>query len=93
MIIREGKIVETGTLQELRHLTRSTLTLVAKGDVGELAKLNGVYDFQQKGQEVRFAIDNKSLNTILAAVAKLNVEKFEVVPPTLEDLFIRHYEG
>ena len=93
VIIREGKIVETGTLQGLRHLTRSTLTLVAKGNVGELAKLNGVYDFQQKGQEVRFAIDNKSLNTILAAVAKLNVEKFEVVPPTLEDLFIRHYEG
>ncbi|MBO0448225.1 ABC transporter ATP-binding protein [Enterococcus sp. MJM12] len=93
VIIREGKIVETGTLQELRHLTRSTVSLVAKGDVASLADVTGVYDFSQKGTEVKFAIDNKALNTILAAVAKFEVEKFEVVPPTLEDLFIRHYEG
>lgn len=93
VIIREGKIVETGTLQELRHLTRSTVSLVAKGDVARLADVTGVYDFSQKGTEVKFAIDNKALNTILAAVAKFEVEKFEVVPPTLEDLFIRHYEG
>ncbi|MGX7176715.1 ABC transporter ATP-binding protein [Enterococcus saigonensis] len=93
VIIREGKVVETGTLQQLRHLTRSTVTLVAKGDLTNLADVAGVYDFTQKGMEVKFAIDNKTLNTILATVAKLDVEKFEVVPPTLEDLFIRHYEG
>lgn len=93
VIIREGKVVETGTLQQLRHLTRSTVTLVAKGDLTNLADVAGVYDFTQKGMEVKFAIDNKTLNTILAMVAKLDVEKFEVVPPTLEDLFIRHYEG
>ena len=92
VIIREGKVVETGTLQELRHVTRSTVTLVAQGDVAHLENITGVYDFKQKGTEVKFAIDNKALNTILAAVAKLEVEKFEVVPPTLEDLFIRHYE-
>ncbi|MFC6171882.1 ABC transporter ATP-binding protein [Loigolactobacillus jiayinensis] len=91
-IIRQGKIVETGTLDELRHLTRSTVRLVAEQDPHDLATLRGVYDFTQKGAQVTFSVDNSALNTVLRAVTTLGVKKFEVVPPTLEDLFMRHYE-
>ncbi|KAF1304967.1 MULTISPECIES: ABC transporter ATP-binding protein [Enterococcus] len=93
VIIRQGKVVETGTLDELRHLTRSTVTLTADGDVSSLASLQGVHDFVQKEHQAKFSADNQYINDILLAAAKLGVKKFESVPPTLEDLFMRHYEG
>ncbi|WP_053217365.1 ABC transporter ATP-binding protein [Virgibacillus senegalensis] len=92
-IIRQGEIVETGTLDELRHLTRSTVTLATKEDVAEMAGLKGVFDFNQKDNEATFSVDNQHLDDILLKASKLGVKKFESVPPTLEDLFMRHYEG
>lgn len=92
VIIRQGKIVETGTLDELRHLTRSTVTVVTEGDVSGMASVNGIYDFKQKGSQATFSVDNEHINNILSEAAKLGVKKFESVPPTLEDLFMRHYE-
>lgn len=92
VIIREGNVVETGTLDEMRHLTRSTVTVATQGDIAALAQVQGVHDFVQKGQQATFSIDNQHLNALLAASSQLKVTKFEVVPPTLEDLFIRHYE-
>ncbi|WP_087973489.1 ABC transporter ATP-binding protein [Oceanobacillus rekensis] len=93
VIIRQGKIVETGTLDELRHLTRSTVTLATEGDVAEMAGINGVFDFKQKDNQATFSADNQYINDILMEASKLGVKKFESVPPTLEDLFMRHYEG
>lgn len=93
VIIRQGEIVETGTLDELRHLTRSTITLATEGDVAEMAAVKGVHDFTQKDHEATFSADNRYINDILIEATKLGVNKFEAVPPTLEDLFMRHYEG
>lgn len=92
IIIRQGKVVESGTLDELRHLTRSMITVVTEGDVSTLAQVEGVHDFVQKDQQARFSADNEDINAILKAATALNVKKFEAVPPTLEDLFMRHYE-
>ncbi len=91
-IIRQGKVVETGTLDELRHLTRSTVTLVTIGNVAEMAAVNGVHDFKQMGNQAVFSADNEYINDILSEAVRLGVKKFESVPPTLEDLFMRHYE-
>ncbi|OTP10179.1 ABC transporter ATP-binding protein [Enterococcus sp. 10A9_DIV0425] len=93
VIIRQGKIVETGSLDELRHLTRSTVTLVTKENLVHLSQLSGVYDFQQQGNQATFSVDHSSMNQLLIEATKLGVEKFEAVPPTLEDLFMRHYEN
>lgn len=93
VIIRQGKIVETGTLDELRHLTRSKVTIATKGDVREMAHVHGVYDFEQKDNHATFSADHQYLDDILLSASKLGVRKFESVPPTLEDLFMRHYEG
>ena len=92
VIIRQGKVVESGTLDELRHLTRSTITVVTEGDVSNMKSVNGVHDFKQNGKQATFSADNKYMNDILTQAAKLGVKKFESVPPTLEDLFMRHYE-
>lgn len=92
VIIREGKVVESGTLDEMRHLTRSTVTAVTEGDVSQLQTLAGVHDFKLSRGEATFAIDHEALNDVLTKAAQLKVKKFEVVPPTLEDIFIRHYE-
>lgn len=92
VIIRQGEIVETGTLDELRHLTRSTITLSTENDVSKMASINGVHDFSQKDNQATFSADNQHINNILQEATKLGVKKFESVPPTLEDLFMRHYE-
>lgn len=92
-IIRQGEIVETGTLDELRHLTRSTVKLATNGDVTEITQVDGVHDFVKQENEATFSVDHDHLNDILVAATKLGVKKFEVVPPTLEDLFMRHYKG
>lgn len=91
-IIRQGKIVESGSLEELRHLTRSTVTLITEQDVAQMTNVEGVYDFEQNNNQATFSADPQHLNIILNEASKLDVKKFESVPPTLEDLFMRHYE-
>jgi ABC-2 type transport system ATP-binding protein len=93
VIIRQGEIVEAGTLDELRHLTRSTVTLETEKDVAKMLNVEGVHDFVQKDNQGIFFADHKYLNDILVEATKLGVKKFEAAPPTLEDLFMRHYEG
>lgn len=93
VIIRQGEIVESGTLDELRHLTRSAVTLSTEADVSQMKFVEGVHDFTQKDNQATFSADNKYINAILTEATKLGVKKFEAVPPTLEDLFMRHYEG
>lgn len=93
VIIRQGEIVERGTLDELRHLTRSTVTLVTRGDVVKMAAVNGVHDFIQNDHQATFSVDQQYLNDVLLEASKLGVTKFEAVRPTLEDLFMRHYQS
>lgn len=93
VIIRQGTVVEEGSLTELRHLTRSTITIETQDDVATLASLSGIHDFVQKENQAHFSADTEQLNEILLAATKLGVKKFESVPPTLEDLFMRHYEN
>src|SRR5699024_9334010 len=77
VIIRQGEIVESGTLDELRHLTRSTVTLATEGDVTEMASVNGVHDFTQKDNQATFSADNQHINDILMEATKLGVKNFE----------------
>ncbi|MFV0558711.1 MAG: ATP-binding cassette domain-containing protein [Enterococcus sp.] len=93
VIIRQGAVVESGTLDELRHLTRSTITLETLQEVAILSSLAGVYDYQQQENSATFSVDNEKLAEVLVAIGQLGIKKFECVPPTLEDLFMRHYEG
>jgi ABC-2 type transport system ATP-binding protein len=94
-IIREGRAVESGSLTELRHLTRTSiraeLTELA-GPVAGLADLPGVHDLQSAGSHVRFDVDDAELNNVLKHLAEAGVRSLVSQPPTLEELFLRHYE-
>ena len=92
IIIRDGNIVERGSLDDLRHLTRSVVTLESDHDLSRLASIDGVYDFEQKEDYVTFSVDNEHMNQVLFETSQIGVKKFEATPPKLEDLFIRHYQ-
>lgn len=92
-IIRKGTIIETGTLAELRHLTRTQLLIETKKPVKNLAELKGVHDVEVKEQGLSFQVDTEELDNVLRHVSQFGVLKLESAPPTLEDLFMRHYEG
>ena len=85
VVIKQGKVVESGSLADLRHLTRSTITLETSQPVSPLTSLTAVHDFKA-------TTDSAAINEILVHATKLGIKKIDIVPPTLEDLFLRHYQ-
>ncbi|MEI3613340.1 ABC transporter ATP-binding protein [Pseudogracilibacillus sp. SO30301A] len=92
-IIRHGKIIETGTLDELRHLTRTHLTIKTKEQLTSLNKLKGIHNLEEKDSELTFQVDTEEMDTVIRYIAEFGILKLESAPPTLEDLFMRHYLG
>ena len=90
-IIRDGRAVESGTLQELRHLTRTSVSAELAREPSGLDGLPGVYDLRVKGKRVRCQVDAGGLDGLLRHLAPLGVRGLVSHPPTLEDLFLRHY--
>lgn len=90
-IIREGRVVQSGTLADLRHLTRTTITAQTRESADDLAKLAGVHDFEVDGGQVSFDVDGDHLEAVIADLARLGVTALTSHPPTLEELFLRHY--
>jgi len=89
-IIRQGKIVESGTLAELRHLTRTTVTVELAKPVN-LNQLQGVHDVSRKEEKWRFSVDTNAIGAVMNAFAPMGIKSLTAEPPTLEELFIRHY--
>ena len=93
VIIQEGRVVESGTLEQLRHLTRSTVHLTLKENIATLANLDFIHDWTQTGQnQATFSIDHQALDDLLKELSRYQVQKLEILPPTLEELFMRHYQ-
>ena len=90
-IIREGATVETGTMAQLRHLTRTQVTVVLDGGADGLAALPGVHDLATTDGHVTFAVDEAELPAVLAAVSARHPRSIVANPPSLEELFLRHY--
>ncbi|MGW0658014.1 ABC transporter ATP-binding protein [Streptodolium elevatio] len=91
-IIRRGRTVETGTLAELRHLTRTSVSAELAGQANGLAQLPGVHDLAVQGQRVRLQVDSDKLDAVLRSLADSGVRSLTSTPPTLEELFLRHYQ-
>lgn len=92
-IIRAGTDVESGTLAELRHLTRSTVTATTPDDPTRFRHLDGVHDLSIDGDHVRFDVDNSRITEVLGVLATTRLHNLTITPPSLEDLFMRHYRG
>ncbi|WP_432992372.1 ABC transporter ATP-binding protein [Dactylosporangium sp. CA-233914] len=91
-IIRDGRTVETGTLNELRHLTRTSIQADLAGPLNGLGALPGVHDLQTHNGTVRFNVDNAELDAVLRQLTAVGVRSLTSQPPTLEELFLRHYD-
>jgi ABC-2 type transport system ATP-binding protein len=90
-IIRQGRIVESGTLTHLRHLTRTTVTVETSHPADQLARLPGVHDLHHLDGQVRFEVDGDALDAVVRELAALGVRSLSAHPPTLEQLLLRHY--
>ncbi|MET8139750.1 ABC transporter ATP-binding protein [Sphaerisporangium sp. NPDC005288] len=91
-IIRDGRAVETGTLDELRHLTRTTIDAELTAPADGLAALPGVHDLRAGEGRVRFDVEAAALEPVLRELAAAGVRSLVSRPPTLEELFLRHYD-
>lgn len=90
-IVRAGKVVESGTLTELRHLTRTSMSVRTTKPVPELASLPGVHDVLVHGDDIRFDVETAHLEAVHRRLAQAGVLALTSTPPTLEELFLRHY--
>ncbi len=90
-IIRRGRTVESGTLAELRHLTRTSVRAELGASPVGLDRLPGVHDVLVEGSRVSCDVDTPHLGDLLRELTRLGVRDMTCQPPTLEELFRRHY--
>ena len=91
-IIRAGRAVESGTLSELRHLTRTSIQAELVGPMNGLAQLSGVHDLNEIDGHVQFDVDKDEINPVLRRLTEIGVRSLVSQPPSLEELFLRLYE-
>lgn len=92
-IIRQGQIIETGTLGELRHLTRINMDIEAKMELTGLEDLSGVSIVYHTGNQAVLKVDSDQVGSVLTHLTKFQITKLNSTPPNLEDLFMSHYSG
>ena len=90
-IIRHGRTVQTGSLDELRHLTRTAISVETARPVTGLDGLPGVHDVAARDGRLRFDVDSDRLDDVLRHLTTFGVRALRSAPPTLEELFLRHY--
>lgn len=90
-IIREGRTVQSGALRELQHLTRTTISVETREPADGLATIEGVHDLTVDDGRVTFDVDGDRLDAVVQRLGPLGVRSLTSHPPTLEELFLRHY--
>jgi len=92
-IIRDGRAAESGTFDELRHLTRTSVVVDTTKPLESITRWAGVHDARVHHCHAEFSVDPGELNHMLARLVDLEVRSMITSPPTLEELFMRHYGG
>ena len=90
-LIRAGRTVDSGSLSDLRHLGRLEISAETAHDPAALDDLPGVHDLVRDGHRIRCTVDATALDTVVRELATLGVRDLTSAPPTLEDIFLRHY--
>ena len=90
-IIRSGVAVESGSLADLRHLSRTSFRVAGLSGNGVLGAITGVHDTRQVGDAIEFEADAAAIPAVLAALAADGASALTVAPASLESLFLRHY--
>jgi polyether ionophore transport system ATP-binding protein len=92
-IVRAGRTVDSGALSDLRHLSRTSVRAELERPPGGLDGLAGVHDLDIVGARVSCQVDNSALDELLIRLTRAGVRSLVSQPPTLEELFLRHYTG
>ena len=92
-IIRAGRTVESGAIESMRHLSRTSITAELAGDPGNLAALPGVADVRVDGATLHCQVDAEHLGELIRRLGDAGVRSLVSNPPTLEDLFLQHYQA
>ncbi len=90
-IVRAGRVVESGTLADLRHLTRTSIRVELDRPATGLDQAEGIHDLVVEGNRASFEVDTVRLDAALRALGEYGVRTLTSQPPTLEELFLRHY--
>lgn len=92
-IIRAGRTVRSGTLQEMRHLMRTTVTARTRTDSRDLQRAPYVHDVRSQDGQLQFSVDRDNLDRVMSDLSGLGIEELTVAPASLEDMFLREYQG
>jgi ABC-2 type transport system ATP-binding protein len=90
-IIRDGTTVETGSLAEMRHLARTSIDVETEHRPTSLEGRDGIHALTITGHRAQFQVDRDNLGSTINELAALNIKALVSSPPTLEELFVRHY--
>lgn len=90
-IIRGGEIIETGTFGELRHLTRTSITVDTIQPITGLQELEGVHNVDVEGTHAHLSVDAEKIDSVLKFLTQFGIKSLLSAPPTLEELFMRYY--
>lgn len=91
-IIRQGRTIETGTLADMRHVTRTAIVVETVRPATSLADLDGVFDLQVLDGRAEFEVDSSRIGPVIEYLSTLEIRSLVSHPPTLEQLFLRHYD-
>jgi ABC-2 type transport system ATP-binding protein len=90
-IIRDGVVVETGTLDQLRHRTRTPVRATLEQPPHTVEELSLLEDAHLDGTHVSGAVEADRVGEAMALLGRYGIASLTVSPPSLEDLFLRHY--
>ncbi|AEF41487.1 ABC transporter ATP-binding protein [Hoyosella subflava] len=91
-IIRQGRVVETGTLTDMRHLTRTTVLARTEKPAADVTGLPGVFDVRAVDGRIQFEVEREYLQPTVRYLTDLGLRSLQAHPPTLEQLLLRHYD-
>lgn len=90
-IIKQGRIVQTATLEQMRTLHTTSITAQLRGPASALDRLPGVSRLERKNSEVTFSVDAAHLDAAIAELSRAGIESLVSEPPSLEELFLGTY--
>lgn len=92
-IIKDGKTIETGTLHDLRQVTRTTVVVTTQRPIDKLDTLKGLAEVAVDGTKARLKVDSSAIDALLHHLLQFGIVSLTSTPPTLEELFLRHYQS
>ena len=91
VIIKDGEIIERGSLQELKSITQSKMTVTTASELSSLGDFSSVSQLQISGNTATFLLDDTGVAAVMSYLAAQEIIKIATQKPTLDELFMDKY--